>query len=151
MTAPRRIQRRRTKGWRMPEGAVYVGRGSKWGNPYRPAFVDGQWVAVDDNGVEYVGYGPLAPWGGWPTRTGAIRECVRLFSTVEVAYGLLADRADVSELRGRDLACWCPLDAPCHGDVLLDLANPHEWGANPGDGCVRCAGLPGDGPCEVTP
>lgn len=29
-----RIQRRRTKGWRMPEGAVYVGRGSKWGNPY---------------------------------------------------------------------------------------------------------------------
>lgn len=31
---PKRIQRKRTKGWRMPEGAVYVGRGSKWGNPY---------------------------------------------------------------------------------------------------------------------
>ena len=26
-------------------------------------------------------------------------------------------------LRGRDLACWCPLDQPCHADVLLDLAN----------------------------
>ena len=34
MTAPKRIQRKRTKGWRMPEGAVYVGRGTKWGNPY---------------------------------------------------------------------------------------------------------------------
>lgn len=31
-----RIQRKRTKGWRMPEGAVYCGRPSKWGNPYRP-------------------------------------------------------------------------------------------------------------------
>ena len=24
---------------------------------------------------------------------------------------------------GKDLACWCPLDAPCHADVLLELAN----------------------------
>jgi hypothetical protein len=30
----RRIQRKRTKGWRMPEGAVYVGRPSRWGNPF---------------------------------------------------------------------------------------------------------------------
>ncbi len=28
-----------------------------------------------------------------------------------------------SELRGRDLCCWCPLDQPCHADVLLELAN----------------------------
>jgi len=33
MCGPKRIQRKRVKGWRMPEGAVYVGRGSKWGNP----------------------------------------------------------------------------------------------------------------------
>lgn len=26
-------------------------------------------------------------------------------------------------LRGHDLACWCPLDQPCHADVLLDYAN----------------------------
>ncbi|HEY9415508.1 MAG TPA: DUF4326 domain-containing protein [Pseudonocardia sp.] len=31
---PKRIQRQRTKGWRMPEGAVYVGRPTKWGNPF---------------------------------------------------------------------------------------------------------------------
>jgi len=28
------------------------------------------------------------------------------------------------ELRGKDLACWCPLDKPCHADVLLEIANP---------------------------
>jgi hypothetical protein len=33
--APLRIQRKRTKGWRMPEGAVYVGRPSRWGNPFK--------------------------------------------------------------------------------------------------------------------
>jgi hypothetical protein len=26
-------------------------------------------------------------------------------------------------LRGKNLACWCPLDRPCHADVLLELAN----------------------------
>ena len=31
----KRVQRKRTKGWRMPENAIYVGRGSLWGNPYR--------------------------------------------------------------------------------------------------------------------
>jgi hypothetical protein len=36
--------------------------------------------------------------------------------------GLDAKRLDLSELRGKDLACWCPLDQPCHADVLLELA-----------------------------
>jgi hypothetical protein len=31
--------------------------------------------------------------------------------------------ASLDELRGRDLACWCPLDEPCHADVLLEIAN----------------------------
>lgn len=42
---PQRVQRKRTKGWRMPEGVVYVGRGTAWGNPFRPARNDGfQWI-----------------------------------------------------------------------------------------------------------
>lgn len=28
-----------------------------------------------------------------------------------------------AELRGRDLACYCPLDEPCHADILLAVAN----------------------------
>lgn len=39
---PQRIQRKRVKGWRMPEGAVYVGRPTEWGNPWRP----GQVIAI---------------------------------------------------------------------------------------------------------
>jgi hypothetical protein len=30
---------------------------------------------------------------------------------------------DPSELRGKNLACWCKPDQPCHADVLLELAN----------------------------
>jgi hypothetical protein len=42
---------------------------------------------------------------------------------------LLAGRLNVTvehakeQLRGHDLACYCPLDEPCHADVLLDVAN----------------------------
>jgi len=32
-------------------------------------------------------------------------------------------KVDIATLRGKNLACWCPLDHPCHADVLLELAN----------------------------
>ena len=82
---PARIQRRRSAGWRMPEGAVYVGRPSIWGNPFRgPGAVERYRSALLDD----------------PT-SGEMLET----------------------LRGADLVCWCPLDRPCHADVLLELAN----------------------------
>lgn len=104
---PIRIQRRRAKGWRMPEGAVYVGRGSPWGNP----FVVG--------------------------RDGTAAECVQLYAAllgglicisakagaIEQRAVLDHARAHLQDLRGRDLACWCRPGAPCHADLLLDLAN----------------------------
>jgi hypothetical protein len=36
MEKPQRIQQKRTKGWKMPENTVYVGRPTKWGNPFKP-------------------------------------------------------------------------------------------------------------------
>jgi hypothetical protein len=36
---PHRVQVRRVKGWRMPADTVFVGRGTKWGNPWRVARV----------------------------------------------------------------------------------------------------------------
>ncbi len=84
--APRRIQRKRTKGWRMPEGAVYVGRGSKWGNPFTYA------------------------------NSGRVHPAMRFACEV-------APLLDATPLRGKDLACWCPVGSWCHADVLLDLAN----------------------------
>ena len=55
MSAPKRIQRRRTKGWRMPEGAVYVGRGSKWGNPLMLGKTQVRMPGIDGADWEYEG------------------------------------------------------------------------------------------------
>jgi len=137
MSAPKRIQRKRTKGWRMPEGAIYVGRPTIFGNPFRVVrstccpTVD----VMDDNGVTYVIDHKWAHANGWRdvNRPGAHkwarREAVRLFAD-DLTYwfgGRMSHDPDlaaaVEGLAGHDLACWCPLDQPCHADVLLDLAN----------------------------
>jgi hypothetical protein len=73
----------------------------------------------DDNGVEY-------DWAA--TKTGALDLAVQTFVSIEVHYrygfgGETYPFADLSELRGHDLMCWCPLGQPCHADVLLALAN----------------------------
>lgn len=92
-----RIQRKRTKGWRMPEGVVYVGRGSKWGNPWR----------VED--------GMSAHGAVWRYRDAVVGL---------LPFAKVPGSKEVrSELAGRDLACWCRLDQPCHADVLLVVAN----------------------------
>jgi hypothetical protein len=51
-------------------------------------------------------------------------EAVRRYREDLLAGRLLIGVDDVrAELRGRDLACYCPLDGPCHADVLLEIAN----------------------------
>ena len=90
----KRIQRKRTKGWKMPEGAVYVGRPSRWGNPFV--------VGLAAN----------------PTAS----DCVKRFREEQVPV-IECGRPNIASLRGKDLACWCRLDQPCHADVLLELAN----------------------------
>ena len=98
---PKRIQRSRAKGWKMPEGAVYVGRPTIFGNPFTTAssvsrshavFLFRRWIT-----------------GAMGTGAGGLRR-ISLMSRLP-------------ELRGKDLACWCSLDAPCHADVLLEIAN----------------------------
>jgi len=88
----------------MPQGAVYVGRPSKWGNPFG--------VHPDDGGRR-AACGLYRSWldGDFPNTEEDLRS--------EILGSL-------RELRGKDLACWCPLDQPCHADVLLALANQNE-------------------------
>lgn len=100
-----RIQRRRTKGWRMPEGAVYVGRPSRWGNPYRRAEYVPWWDAEDIPRLMVSDF-----------RHGCIE---RTFVVPMPRYPSVKEIR--SALRGHDLVCWCPLDQPCHADVLLEL------------------------------
>lgn len=135
---PQRIQRKRVKGWRMPKGAVYVGRPSKWGNPFEAYKCPccGYWDVRDDNGVTYLIDHRMtrrpevrANPNTWTSRYQAVDKAATLYYD-EATYwlgGWSTTRPDLasalSELRGHDLACWCPLDQPCHADVLLELAN----------------------------
>lgn len=58
-------------------------------------------------------------WGN-PFRVGPDQTAA---SAVQAFRTLHAGRLPVEELRGKNLACFCPLDQPCHADALLELAN----------------------------
>lgn len=83
----------------MPANTVYVGRPTKWGNPYR---VGDRFMLeiLDHSSVVYP-----------------------LFDNYLYQKLFVDKTLDIKELQGKNLACWCPLDKPCHADLLLQLAN----------------------------
>lgn len=104
----RRIQRSRAAGWRKPEGAVYVGRGSRYENPF-------------------VGVSAVRAYRDWLTNRATIWHVWRWHQvSVHPSY---FDRMDTyasdimgdwrTDLHGKDLMCWCSLDKPCHAEILL--------------------------------
>ena len=115
VNAPRRIQLRRQKGWRLPTGAAKVDRTTRWGNPFR--------------------VGELHPGpAGEPVLVETASQAVGLFAELVKREGGFASTLrgatiwnsldDIrSSLAGRDLACWCGADSACHADVLLAIAN----------------------------
>lgn len=96
---PRRVQRERTPGWTTPPNTVYVGRPSRWGNPYAIGY---DAATAEAATIKY------ATWLGSPAGAD-VRE------------------AAIKALAGRNLMCWCPLGAPCHADILLRLVNPAAY------------------------
>lgn len=115
---PERIQLRRTKGWRKPDGAIVVARPSQWGNPFTVAgAIENGYAESDDSFArqfvtdcfrDWLIKGPSSFWWWSSARP----------QWDSIAFSIARD------LAGHDLACWCPLDgAPCHADVLLELAN----------------------------
>ena len=110
---PVRVQLRRTKGWRMPENTVKVDRTTKWGNPWK----------VGDRHI------------------ADAQEAVRRFRAAVIGFdanGSFCEPnahpqsligqiiASAGELRGKNLACFCPSGQPCHADLLLAIANEVE-------------------------
>jgi len=84
-----RIRLSRAPGWRLPLGARSVAWPTRWANPYRPA----------------------------ERSPGANAEAVELYRVV-LAERLAADPGWLDPLRSvAALACWCPLELPCHADV----------------------------------
>lgn len=78
-----------------PEDAVYVGRPSKWGNPFE--------IGKDGTREEVV-------------------EKFRLMLTHDDVFWSLKRWECRTELAGKHLVCWCA-PKPCHADVLLEIAN----------------------------
>jgi Domain of unknown function (DUF4326) len=133
---PRRIQRSRARGWRMPADTIYVGRPSRWANMFWPGqrvISPGAWGC---KASPYLGCRARGEYG-----TGARAYRISVVRDLADAAALFASyvHADPSgwppeeiqyTLGGYDLACWCPpagvAGSPvrCHADVLLDLANP---------------------------
>ncbi len=115
-----RIQRKRTKGWRMPENAVYVGRPTKYGNPIAVA-ADGWIRHADGRGVVLNGHLLMYSSRRDPPRQYLVSAFEAWLDLPEQAALRAAAK---KELARHDLACWCPLTEPCHADVWLKVVNP---------------------------
>ena len=98
---PIRIQLSRRKGFRLPAGTVVVSRPGRWGNPFKVGDVqDGILTMSPEH---------------------AVRRFEEWLTSTPAGHQLAQDAR--SQLRGRDLACWCRLGLPCHADTLLRTAN----------------------------
>lgn len=103
---PKRIQRKRTKGWRLPAGAKCVTRPGIFGNPFRA--------------------GEVGPMGRKPIDAeGALGFFRAMLADPELraAAGYPSDDVIRERLRGHDLACFCTAGKGCHADYLLAIAN----------------------------
>ena len=102
---PVRVRLQRIRGWRMPPNTVKVDRTTRWGNHI---------VVGGDRGI---GYAP------WTAKTAVEQYRAEMLYAIEPYKADGSEPLDLSPLRGKNLACWCALDAECHADVLLELAN----------------------------
>lgn len=91
--APTRLRRDKLFGWRCPSGAKYVGRPSRWGNPFK----------IGEHAADNA-------------------QAVAMFRDYLAQHPELVETAR-RELKGFDLACWCKHEEPCHADVWLEVVN----------------------------
>lgn len=116
---PLRIQRKRTKGWKMPENTVYVGSGSQWENPFKV----GGWFKFGDPFPEKAGIFKMIWCQSYRPQEGFTLIENNQQATDWFRHLCEVLPQDTNKLRGKNLACWCKPGEPCHGDVLLKLAN----------------------------
>jgi hypothetical protein len=106
----KRIQRHRTKGWKMPPNTIYVGRPSKYGNPFQ---IGKSFETFFESSK------PFEP-NSLLTRQEAI-DAYEYWLQGQ----LYLNKNFLSLLKGKDLACWCKEDELCHADILIEYANKY--------------------------
>lgn len=122
MAEPKRIRLSRAKGFNLAAtswllnglACRVVARPSRYGNPFvlKPSAAHGCWD---------VWRGRALVDGGFPSKEAAARNAIKRYRALIESDGVR--RRAARELRGFNLACWCPPDQPCHADVLLEVAN----------------------------
>jgi hypothetical protein len=120
----KRIQRKRTKDYTQPLGTIYVGRPTKWGNPIR---LNGDCIYIDASYRRKI----LSPWVFY--NVGDLDDVIYLFEKILIGTQFYNKdlqywsdhfaKLDIKDLKGANLSCWCPLNKPCHADILLKYAN----------------------------
>jgi hypothetical protein len=114
----KRVQRKRTKGFKLPENTVCVNRGTKWGNPFKVVQSGKAYAVCDPDGNTLM--------DGFASKTSASAYAVGMYAgwldhQLSPGGGL-----DLGDLEGKNLACFCDLDTPCHADYLILLTkNKH--------------------------
>lgn len=115
----------------MPPNTVSVARPGRFGNPARVVLDEMVHTGREDEDGEEILQGPwacliskpgVAPAGWWfATEAEARAKAVEYFRYLcTKSPGWIAKASD---LRGKNVGCWCALDQPCHGDVWLELAS----------------------------
>lgn len=124
-TKPMRVQRLRKKGFNLQSASrsglpvKYVGRPTKWGNPFRLTR-DGFIQCYSTNRKI------LDPWIMWSYSGGfEVKDIVELYGRwldggLKETAPYLPIPPSIEELKGKDLACFCPISSPCHVDVILE-------------------------------
>lgn len=124
--APHRVRLSRAKGWRKPKNTVVVARPTRWGNPWvLPGTIGPQprpkltpFEIVEHRADIVQSFAVDLAWSFTDPDTARDAGHLLQFTYPEM----------IEHLRGRNLACWCPLEVggvpvPCHADVLLEWAN----------------------------
>ena len=107
---PKRVQRKRTKGYKLPANTICVNRPSVWGNPFIVGQFGTQQECVD--AYELLLSGKIC-----------LSNQVD-FETQKKYYEFVRDHKH--ELKGKNLACFCSEFSPCHADILLKVCNAEK-------------------------
>jgi len=122
---PVRVQRLRKKGFKLQDASpnglpvVYVGRPTKWGNPFRVGvnYRNTAWLVCMYHDMPFEQFNKEKMQGITPKD---INECIELYRLhLKTRIRMWGD-AELQELKGKNLACFCSLSHPCHVDVLLE-------------------------------
>lgn len=117
---PIRIQRKRTKGWKMPENTLSVTRPGKYGNIFKVGEILSYTRRITKVNKDSSISGRLY--------TGKLKVKNKKHS-LQLYRDYAESKFDNGEwdkeeiLKYDYIACWCALDKPCHVDILLELAN----------------------------